>query len=81
MGNLIRTRRDGRALEALLVLAAPLLLLSVGVVAYLPEHDLIQQGWYVNVGELPLWWGIICGGIVVVTAETLYRMKSARPGA
>jgi hypothetical protein len=66
-------RRNSRAVEALLVLASPFLLLAVGSAAYFPEREWIAQGWYVNVGELPLFWGVICGGPIVVVAHVIGR--------
>ena len=77
LSRIARQRRSW-LLAAVLVLFAPLVLFIAGVAAYWPARSLIRQGWFVNVGEVALFWGVLCGGSVVALSEFIYWLLSRR---
>jgi hypothetical protein len=77
LSRVARQRRSS-LLAAMLILVAPFVLLSAGLAAYWPSRSLIAQGWYVNVGEVPSFWGVLCGGSVVGVSEFLQWLRAHR---
>ncbi|HEX8169233.1 MAG TPA: hypothetical protein VF824_01690 [Thermoanaerobaculia bacterium] len=67
-------RRRLRWIHALLVLAAPLTLATVGLAAYVPDGDARLQGFYIHPGELPLLWGLIAGFPLVILFHVIGRI-------